>query len=418
MDQTLVSAAHRPVRALHMSIVLACIACAACDAVPGGSRAGDHDPPRTFEATDVQVLGTSESLAFVLDLDVLDDGSVWVLNSIEPFFVGFGADGALLAEHGTEGGGPEEVRRPVGFVAGGLDGEAWVLDTGRHALVRVSTPEGVWSEIPLPRDSVPPTSLVGGRDPSFVRVRSARLAGEVIVPRTSLSDASGLLSVWRSIWGADLVAVDSATGASRTVVRLGHVLGDPTPHVPTDLEFPPFPAWFRLWTVCSGSEIRVHDRLRNQVRGFTSEGVEIAPVALPEPDISEVTREEFARAMLEAAAVEAAGSLELEPARIDTGRLLPMLRRRIEGDPAELAAMLPRYVDLHCTNEGALWARPFDVEVGGLRGGPVWLRITPDGGRREVRLPPRFDPLHFSAERIWGVQRDTLDVASVAWIDW
>lgn len=418
MDQRSVSAAHRPARALHMSIVLACIACAACDALPEGFGPGYRNPPRFFEATDVQVLGTSESLAFVLDLDVLPDGSVWVLNSIGSFFVGFGADGALLAEHGTEGGGPEEVRRPVGFVAGGLDGEAWVLDTGRHALVRVSTPEGVWSEIRLPRDSVPPASLVGGRDPSFVRVRPARLAGEVVVPRTSSSDASGWLATWRSLWGADLVAVDPGTGVARTVVRLGDVLGDPTPHVPADLGFLPFPVWFRLWTVCSGSEIRVHDRLRNQIRGFTSEGVEVAPVALPEPEISEVTREEFARAMLEAAAVEAAGSLELEPPRIDTARLLPMLRQRIKGDPAELAAMLPRYVDLHCTEDGTLWTRPFDVDVGGLRGGPTWLRITPDGRSREVRLPPRFDPLRFTAERIWGVQRDTLDVASVAWIEW
>ncbi len=224
-------------------------------------------------------------------------------------------------------------------------------------------------------------------------------------------------SVWRSLWGADLVAVDPVAGSVRTVARLGEVLGDPTPHVPADLGFPPFPAWFRLWDVCSGSEIRVHDRLRNQIRGFTSEGVELAPIHLPAPRITEVTREEFARAMLEGAAVEAAGSLGLEPPRIDTARLLPMLRQRIDGDPVELATILPRYVDLQCTNEGTLWVRPFDLDVGGLRGGPGWLRITPDGRGREVRLPLRFDPLRFTAERIWGIWRDSLDVASVAWIE-
>lgn len=396
---------------------LALGACAACGGNPE-SATDAPDAPRVFESADVEVLGTSESLAFVLDLEVLPDGRVWVLNSMEPFFVGFAPDGTVLAEHGVEGGGPEEVLRAVSFVTGGIDGDAWALDTGRHAFIRVSRPDAPWTRIALPEDSVPPASLIGLRDVTFVRVRTARLGGEVIVPRTSVSGGSGMLSMWRSIWGADLLAIDPATGSARTVVRLGEALGDPTPHMPTDLEFPPIPVWYRIWTVCPGSEIRVHDRLRNQIRGFTAAGAELPPIALPEPDLTFVTAEQFARATLEAAAVEAAGSIGLDPPRIDTARLLPALSQRIQGDAAELAALLPRYVDLHCAEDGALWIRPFDIEVGGLRGGPGWLRITPDGRIREVRLPPRFDPLRFTSGRIWGVQRDTLDVPSVAWIDW
>ncbi|MFW6085310.1 MAG: hypothetical protein ACODAA_08860, partial [Gemmatimonadota bacterium] len=53
---------------------------------------------------------------------------------------------------------------------------------------------------------------------------------------------------------------------------------------------------------------------------------------------------------------------------------------------------------------------------GGLEGGPAWLRITPDGDVHEIRLPGRFDALRFTRDRIWGVQRDTLNVASLAWI--
>lgn len=389
-------------------------ACAACRGNPESAA----DAPRVFGAGDVELLGTSESLAFVLDLEVLPDGRVWVLNSIEPFFVAFAPDGTVLAEHGVEGGGPEEVRRPVSFVTGGIDGEVWALDTGRHAFIRVSRQDSPGTPIALPQDSVPPVSLIGFREVTFVRVRTARLGEEVIVPRTSTSGGSGMLSVWRSIWGADLLAFDPATGSARTVVRLGEALGDPTPHVPTELEFPPIPVWYRLWTVCSGSEVRVHDRLRNQIRGFNATGAELPPIALPEPSLTSVTRERFARAMLEAAAVEAAGSIGPGPPRVDTARLLPGLRQRIQGDGAELAALLPRYVDLHCTEDGVLWIRPFDIEVGGLRGGPGWLRITPDGRMREVRLPPRFDPLRFTSGRIWGIQRDTLDVASVAWIEW
>jgi hypothetical protein len=58
-----------------------------------------------------------------------------------------------------------------------------------------------------------------------------------------------------------------------------------------------------------------------------------------------------------------------------------------------------------------------DLEVGGLRGGPNRLRITSDHEVREVRFPDLFDQFRFTADRVWGVQRDPIDVASVAWID-
>ncbi len=60
--------------------------------------------------------------------------------------------------------------------------------------------------------------------------------------------------------------------------------------------------------------------------------------------------------------------------------------------------------------------RPLDLETGGLGGGPIWLQIFRDGSVRNVRFPDRFDPYRFTTERVWGVQRDRLDVRSVAWI--
>jgi hypothetical protein len=88
-----------------------------------------------------------------------------------------------------------------------------------------------------------------------------------------------------------------------------------------------------------------------------------------------------------------------------------------KGSPAQLAAYLPRYVNLHCSEGGTLWIQPLDVAGGGLSGGRTWVRISPDGTRRTVEMPLRFDPFRFTNDRIWGVQRDELDVASIAWID-
>ena len=125
----------------------ALVTLAACDGAPANVASGVGSPT-VLQASEVHVIGTSESIAVVEDLTVLSDGTVWVLNSVEPFFVGFGPDGDVLQVHGSQGGGPEEFRAPAGFVSGDIDGEAWVFDPIRHALIRISKP-GTWSEISL-----------------------------------------------------------------------------------------------------------------------------------------------------------------------------------------------------------------------------------------------------------------------------
>jgi hypothetical protein len=68
------------------------------------------------------------------------------------------------------------------------------------------------------------------------------------------------------------------------------------------------------------------------------------------------------------------------------------------------------------TRRGHSGCNPYDIERGPLEGGVVWLRIASDGSTNEFRLPDGFDPYRFTSKRIWGVQRNEMDVASVAWI--
>jgi len=369
-----------------------------------------------LEAADVRFVGTSESIATVLDLEVLADGSVWVINSVAPFFVGFGPDGEPLEEYGTQGGGPDEFGAPAGFVFEDLSEEGWVLDPRRHLLVQVPRPGSGRSEIALPREPLPPGSLQPGMGLMTGQMRAARMGDEVVVARSFGSLQSGVYSLWSAIWGADLVGFDPGDGSTRDVLSLGESLGDPTDFLEQTNGFPPFPLWLRLWTVCSDDRIRVHDRLRNEIRTFMPDGSETEPVALPSPPFESVTDEQFASAVYDLRRAEVSGRVGGRITAADSVRVFNEMVQGVEGTPEGLARFLPRYVDMRCADDASTWLQPLDLDLGNLKGGRTWLRVTPEGSVREVHLPPRFDAYRFRGGRAWGVQRDEFDVASVGWV--
>jgi hypothetical protein len=147
--------------------LVACLALAACDA----GAPVDDGAPLVLSASDLHLLGTSDSLAAVEDMAVLDDGTVWVQNSLEPLFLAFDASG-LVTAHGRSGGGPEEFGAPAGFVVGGLEGEAWTLDRRRHLLVRVSGDDGERAEVRLPEE-IARGSVSGGMSLLSGQIRTA-----------------------------------------------------------------------------------------------------------------------------------------------------------------------------------------------------------------------------------------------------
>ena len=371
----------------------------------------------TLTAGDVQILGSSESIATVLDLTLLPDGRVWVLNSGEPFFVGFGRDGQIIDQHGMRGGGPREFQSPAGFVAGDIDGEAWVLDTRRHSLIRVSQPQSPWLEVQLPRDSLPPGSLVGGMGWMNPRVRAARLGDEIVMARSFGSIRIGMFAFWETVWGADLFAVRPETGSVARVLGLRDVLGDPSGELERSGDFPPFPLWFRLWGVCSGGEVRFHDRLRNEIRGYSRDGGELPSMPLPPPAFTEASEDEFARGVFGLLLAERLGEVGGRVTAADSTRLMNEMRAEMQGDTDLYGRFLPRYVDFRCGDDGAVWIQPIDLEKMDLQGGRTWLHVSSGGLSKTVEMPDRFDPLRFVGGQIWGVQRDEFGLASIGWID-
>ena len=382
---------------------------AGCDGAPAGS---DPDAPVELAASAIEVLGSSDSLAVVRDLEVASDGSVWVLNSVEPYFIGFGPDGESLGAHGRAGRGPDEFPMPSVFMTGGWQGEVWVLDIMRHAMIRISRPEADWAEVRLQSPSLPRGTLAPGMSMLNSSVRTARLGRELVVPRTNGSMRDGVLQFRFAILEADLIAVDPEAGEVRDILALGEVLDDPSgDFIPSEGGFP---MWYRLWAPCGENLVRVYDRVRNQLRGFDGSGTEVSPIDLPPVPFTEVSRRQFGEAVFGLRQAEMTGDVRTRLSAEDSVRVMDQLVQMIQGEPHELASYLPRYVDFRCSDDGTMWMHPFGLDSGGLSGGPLWLRIAPDGAIQEVRLPDRFDAFRFSSSRIWGVYRDENDIPSVA----
>ncbi len=377
----------------------------------GSAMAG---PAESLEVAQVHVVGSSEAIAEVRDLEVLPDGTVWVLNSSLPLFVGFGSDGTPLDAYGQLGGGPDEFSLPSAFLTGTRAEHAWVLDLGRHTFIRASAPDFDREEMPLPRAAIPPGSVVGGHSLLTTTVRTEQLGGELLVPRTGASMREGVFTFRMAALQADLVGFNPTSGTAREVLSLRTAIEDPSEGF--EPSFRGFPLWYRLWTVCDGSTIRVYDRIRHTVRGFDTDGTEVAALELPSKRVVNVTPRQFARAIFGLRAAEVAGRVGGTLNREDSLRVVNEILQGVEGSEDQLANYLPEYVDLRCDEQGGVWLYPIDLERAGTQGGRTWLRVGASGVTQEVTLPERFDVFRFRGGRIWGVQRDELDVASVAWV--
>ncbi len=209
----------------------------------------------------------------------------------------------------------------------------------------------------------------------------------------------------------DLIAFDPEAGGTRELVALGEVLDDPSgDFIPSEGGFP---LWYRLWASCGENVVRVHDRVRNQLRGFDGSGTEVRPIDLPPVRFTEVGRRRFAGAVFGLRQAELTGDVRIRLTGEDRDRAFDQLIQNIQGEPHELASYMPRYVDFRYGDDGTMWMHPLDLDSGGLAGSSLWLRITPDGAIQEVRLPDRFDAFRFSGGRVWGVHRDESDVPFV-----
>lgn len=373
----------------------------------------DEDPvresttPIVVPVDEVHVVAAPGMLARVMDMQPTEDGRIWLLNSVEPFFVVVGADGTVEDTFGSAGGGPGEYGAPVGLVLGAGAGEVWTYDVPRHALRRIGPKAD--RDLPLPRDSLTPDRLV-----SFLG------AGFRPAPPWMVGTPDGILmggarasaAPWTGIrlWKADifLVRTDAPAPVVEPRLAVADLLDDPAVRYPGATTFMPYP----IWAICDDAGLRLYDPLGNAIRRFDRDGREGEPLSLPPERHVAVTFERvfgmFYRQFLDQAPASQTP---------DSAQMRAALEAQFPQIAATSADVLPEYADLRCTGRGTLWLAPFDPASPRMGQGPEWWRIEEDGSRAVFRFPEAFSPFRFAEDRVWGILVDSLGIPSAAWID-
>lgn len=369
----------------------------------GDSAVSAGLPSMTVPATAIHALATPDVVARVVDLQPTEDGRIWLLNSVAPYFVVLSPDGQVEREFGERGGGPEEFGAPLALV-NGMTG-VWTYDVRRNALIRISDQR---RELPLAPDSVPPSSLISfqgagiNQAPPWVE----RGSNGFLLARSR----SPLRETALQTWSADILLLreEGSEGELSLHTPIADLVGDPASKYGPATVMMPYP----VWTVCADGSVGLYDPLANAVRHLSSEGEELAVFALPDENNVEITVdrlfEMFYRQLQE---------------NVPSGQLPEgdEARRLTQEQNEELvntsAGVFPEYIDMHCTADGTLWIRRFDVTAVRLGQGSDWIRILADGSQALVTLPTDFRTFRIERGRIWGTVQDTLGVESVAWVE-
>ena len=359
-------------------------------------------------------------------LELADDGTVWVLDSAAPFFVGFDQDGEVVSSMGSQGEGPQEFQAPVALVRPrSTDPEVegiWTYDRMRHAMTRivggephaVTEPEG--TVVPFDQNEVAPLTLLSDEGGIPQPVEWVRELGDgVLVAQGPDTLPDGLR--W---WRADLVTLSLTDGAIHRHWNMEEHLADPADHHPEADVFLPVP----LWATCPDGGAWMYDPADNAVRALPDPAgaadAERRHVALP-PERRAVLTADRLFAMLAPRMMEEAPAgqrpTDEELRLMFEGEVVPMLD--------EFAEVFPEYYTMRCSADGALWLQEFDVEEGHGGAGWTWLRVldpatggsADDPELERVRFPEGFTPMRFTEDRAWGIARDEVDVPWVARAD-
>ncbi len=360
---------------------------------------------RSVGGADLHIVGTSDSVATIVDLMPLDDDSVWILNNTDPFLVRLSADGEEIEVQTRRGQGPGEFSWPSTLVRDGATDVIWVFDTTAGNLMSVEGGASGSETVAFPLDSGGVVRMSsyewlwmnnGGRvwirafDDGFVFARPTFTSPWIL-----------------SLWSTSVVRL-GRDGSLETVLSTSDVVGDPSDRFPGASRFLPYP----IWAACPDGSLALYDPNQNVVRRFSATGEPIVDHELPAERRVEITTDRIFDTVYPQILRNRAF-----PTGLDRDEVYLMIKRDYEDRADEFSAFFPEYADLDCAGGNTLWVQLFDSAGGQMGRGPVWLRITDEGAQGQVSFPASFRPMRFYGDRIWGVDRGEFDVDYVAWVE-
>ena len=331
--------------------------------------------------------------------DIIESGEViWALTEAPPFLRAYDRSGRMLADLGTSGEGPGELRNPWTLSAATPAGSVIVWDHGSRS-------RSVFDAVGNFATSIPaPIASAGIR----ADIRSVTFGDPLRVAEdgTGLWVASypGGVSLADDFWNGRILRITNGEAEPRPLVDFAADLRGAASRVPA-MGLAPVP----LWDGCPDGSVAVLDPVDRSLHLYAPNESDNRRIPLPwiGRPFSDEERLAYVRAMIRA---ETAGT-DISDAEIEQASE-GVLARAADQFPAEA----PIGIDLRCS-PGQVWIQEFDGSSHHLGYGGAWRVVSLNDRTPRFRtaiFPDGFIPYRITGSAAIGVVTDSVDLQRVA----
>ncbi len=331
--------------------------------------------------------------------DIIESGEViWALTEAPPFLRAYDRSGRVLADFGTSGAGPGEMRNPWTLSAATSAGSVIVWDHGSRSRSVFDSDGNFATSMSAPIASAGIRADIGSvtfGDPFRVAEDGTGLWVASYPGGVSLAD---------DFWNGRILRITNGEAEPRALVDFAADLRGAASRVPA-MGLTPVP----LWDGCPDGSVAVLDPVDRSLHLYAPNESDSRRIPLPwigQP-FSHEERLAYVRAMIRAET----GGTDISDAEIEVAAE-GALARAADQFPAEA----PIGIDLRCS-PGQVWIQEFDGSSHHLGYGGAWRVVSLNDRTprfRRVIFPDGFIPYRITGSAAIGVVTDSVDLQRVA----